>query len=378
MKWVIMVLQTEMSGALKMGVDEGKSWLLDMVQPLISIPSGSEAAAAAAEATELQLPPSALTSPVPVTAISRPASPSMSPRAIPILSVECRHPPFFTPPAAAPDRLSAAASVCFEGLQANDIDDLDRAHVLQLEDTFPANPAAAPAVAVAALTSPPLPSLASDSGPSLPHQSPCESSKIIASAILQSLVDSIVAQSACSLTPSVTAPSFSDIPRPKQRARELTSRPHALLTAFISSQSDPVLKSHLEDIICEAVPVMKHVDGLQGWQDGYMAARGGSLFFADTYKAVKRISDSEVQSATDDVLGGHGCMCLDLMGCSVRKSPAETDKAHFAFVLATSEVHLLHACAALVTCSRRHAGSRAAVVHQRRGAQSSLDGNYQP
>ena len=103
------------------------------------------------------------------------------------------------------------------------------------------------------------------------------------------------------------------------------------LTAFIMSHSDPVLKSHLEDLNNAAVPVMKKHDGVLGWQDRYMAVRRGTLFYADTYKAVKSLADSRAHSAGEEHV-------IDVAGCSVTKCPEETDKAHFAFVVATSQV----------------------------------------
>jgi hypothetical protein len=104
------------------------------------------------------------------------------------------------------------------------------------------------------------------------------------------------------------------------------------LTAFIMSHSDPVLKSHLEDLNNAAVPVMKKHDGVLGWQDRYMAVRRGTLFYADTYKAVKSLADSRARSAGEEHV-------IDVAGCSVTKCPEETDKAHFAFVVATSQVN---------------------------------------
>ena len=104
------------------------------------------------------------------------------------------------------------------------------------------------------------------------------------------------------------------------------------LLAYIMSHSDPVLKSHLEDLNNAAVPVMKKHDGVLGWQDRYMAVRRGTLFYADTYKAVKSLADSRAHSAGDEHV-------IDVAGCSVTKCPEETDKAHFAFVVATSQVN---------------------------------------
>jgi hypothetical protein len=104
------------------------------------------------------------------------------------------------------------------------------------------------------------------------------------------------------------------------------------LLAYIMSHSDPVLKSHLEDLNNAAVPVMKKHDGVLGWQDRYMAVRRGTLFYADTYKAVKSLADSRAHSAGDEHV-------IDVAGCSVTKGPEETDKAHFAFVVATSQVN---------------------------------------
>ena len=105
------------------------------------------------------------------------------------------------------------------------------------------------------------------------------------------------------------------------------------LTAYIMSHSDPVLKSHLEDLNSEAVSVMKKHDDVVGWQDRYMAVRRGALFYADTYKAVVSLAESRAHCQGDE-------HAIDLAGCSVRKSPEECDKSHFAFRLTTPQVNM--------------------------------------
>ena len=103
------------------------------------------------------------------------------------------------------------------------------------------------------------------------------------------------------------------------------------LTAFITSHSDPVLKSHLEDLNSEAVSVMKKHDDVVGWQDRYMAVRRGTLFYAGTYKDALSLVQSRAAAAGDDHV-------IDLRGCSVTKCQAESDKAHFAFRLMAPQV----------------------------------------
>jgi hypothetical protein len=105
------------------------------------------------------------------------------------------------------------------------------------------------------------------------------------------------------------------------------------LIAHIMSHSDPVLKSHLEDLNNAAVPVMKKHDDVLGWQDRYMAVRRGALFYADTYKAVVSLAESRAHCPGDE-------HAIDLAGCSVRKSPEECDKLHFAFRLTTPQVNM--------------------------------------
>jgi hypothetical protein len=104
------------------------------------------------------------------------------------------------------------------------------------------------------------------------------------------------------------------------------------LTGFIMSHSDPVLKSHLEDLNNEAVAVMKKHDDVLGWQVRYMAVRRGTLFYGSTYEAVKTLSDGAKNFSTDYHV-------LNLTGCSVRKCPGKTDPSHFAFVLTTAQVN---------------------------------------
>ena len=106
----------------------------------------------------------------------------------------------------------------------------------------------------------------------------------------------------------------------------------ALMTGFIMSHSDPVLKSHLEDLNNEAVAVMKKHDDVLGWQVRYMAVRRGTLFYGSTYKAVEMLSDGATNSSTDHHV-------INLRGCSVRKCQKESDPSHFAFVLTTAQVN---------------------------------------
>ena len=104
------------------------------------------------------------------------------------------------------------------------------------------------------------------------------------------------------------------------------------MTGFIMSHSDPVLKSHLEDLNNEAVAVMKKHDGVLGWQVRYMAVRRGTLFYGSTYKAVEMLSDGATNPSTDHHV-------INLRGCSVRKCQKESDPSHFAFVLTTAQVN---------------------------------------
>ena len=104
------------------------------------------------------------------------------------------------------------------------------------------------------------------------------------------------------------------------------------LAGFIMSHSDPVLKSHLEDLNNEAVAVMKKHDDVLGWQVRYMAVRRGTLFYGNTYKAVEMLSDGSTKTSTDHHV-------IDLRGCSVRKCQKESDPSHFAFVLTTAQVN---------------------------------------
>ena len=134
------------------------------------------------------------------------------------------------------------------------------------------------------------------------------------------------------------------------------------LASYIESHADPVVKSHLEDLNSEAVPVMKKHDDVVGWQDGYMAVRRGTLVYADTYKDALSRVESRAAAAGDEHV-------IDLRGCSVTKCQAESDKAHFAFRLVSSQVALradkcalalfewlcrccAHACSAASSCSR--------------------------
>jgi hypothetical protein len=111
--------------------------------------------------------------------------------------------------------------------------------------------------------------------------------------------------------------------------KELTD----IMAKLIESHSDPVLKSHLEDLTNAAVPVMKKHDDVLGWQDRFVAVRRGTLFYGNTYKAVKAMSDSPALSLTTD---RH---IIILKGCSVDKCLDETDKSHYAFVLTTAQVY---------------------------------------
>ena len=128
--------------------------------------------------------------------------------------------------------------------------------------------------------------------------------------------------------PSTTCPSPSTA-QPHQRKHITTQHDAQEVASFIQSHTDAVLRSHLEDLLYEAVPVMKKSDDVHGWHDQYMAVRMGSLICGSTFQAVKKLADH----AADD------SQSMQLSGCSVVKCQAETDKAHFAFVLTTAEVH---------------------------------------
>jgi hypothetical protein len=117
--------------------------------------------------------------------------------------------------------------------------------------------------------------------------------------------------------------------RVQHQLQELTD----FMADFIASHSDPVLKSHLEDLTSAAVPVMKKHDDVLGWQDRFVAVRRGTWFYGDSYKAVKAISDGRTLPSTTD---RH---IISLSGCSVDKCPDETDKSHYAFVLTTAQVY---------------------------------------
>jgi hypothetical protein len=117
--------------------------------------------------------------------------------------------------------------------------------------------------------------------------------------------------------------------RMEHQLQELTD----IMTDFIASHSDPVLKSHLEDLTIAAVPVMKKHNDVLGWQDRFVAVRRGTWFYGDSYKAVKAISDGRTLPSTTD---RH---IINLSGCSVDKCPDETDKSHYAFVLTTAQVY---------------------------------------
>ena len=105
------------------------------------------------------------------------------------------------------------------------------------------------------------------------------------------------------------------------------------LAGFIMSHSDPVLKSHLEDLNNEAVAVMKKHDDVLGWQVRYMAVRRGTLFYGDTFKAAKALADGKSPPSSTD---RH---VVSLRGCSVKRSPEESDPSHMAFVLTTAQVN---------------------------------------
>jgi hypothetical protein len=121
--------------------------------------------------------------------------------------------------------------------------------------------------------------------------------------------------------------------RPVQQQVVRIEQQQRALIDYIMSHSDPVLKSHLEDLNNAAVPVSKKHDEVLGWQDRYMAVRRGTLFYADTYKVVKSLADSRAHSAGNEHV-------IELAGCSVTKCPEETDKAHFAFLVTTSQVNM--------------------------------------
>jgi hypothetical protein len=103
------------------------------------------------------------------------------------------------------------------------------------------------------------------------------------------------------------------------------------IAACITSLTDPVFQSHLEDLSTNAIPVMKKRGAGVGWQDCWMAVRGATLFYAKTYKTVMSLVDSVADVASDK-----HAICL--VGCAVTKAQEESDKTHFAFRLVTPQV----------------------------------------
>ncbi len=307
-------------------------------------------------AAELQSPPSPSSLSPPVSITSFPLAFSVTPRVSSTLhahSPRLYYSPYPAHSEAALDLASAAASAAVEGAR----DNADRACVVQRDEIFAASPAAEPVAAEAALTSPhalaPLPLLALDVCPSSPHaahggsssgSSSVSSSAILVSAVVKCLLDDLIAQIATNAAPAhppAAASCETSLPdnlHPTQSFRTFSAEQQMLLTAFVTSQTDPLLKSHLEDINQEAVPVMKKLDGAGGWEDGYMAARSGSLIYGSSYQGVKSLADSMLQPSTHGAVSGCDHLRIDLAGCCVRKCSAETDKAHYAFELVSSEV----------------------------------------
>ena len=143
--------------------------------------------------------------------------------------------------------------------------------------------------------------------------------------VLASSKSEVNAEAVNSAAAQAVRPVLQQVVRIEREQRELI--------AYIMSHSDPVLKSHLEDLNSEAVSVMKKHDDVLGWQDRWMAVRRGTLYYADTYKDALGRVNSRADVAGDD----HE---IDLRGCSVSKCQAESDKAHFAFKLITIQVAL--------------------------------------
>lgn len=120
--------------------------------------------------------------------------------------------------------------------------------------------------------------------------------------------------------------------RPVQR--QVMRLEHELqeLTAFIASQSDPVLKDRVEDLNTAAVPVMKKHDDVLGWQERFMAVRRGGILYGRSYKDVMSLADSTPHHTA------HHRHVINLAGCSAAKCLEETDKHHYALLLTTGEV----------------------------------------
>jgi hypothetical protein len=142
--------------------------------------------------------------------------------------------------------------------------------------------------------------------------------------ILAAKTSEVSAESASTAAAQAVRPVQQQVVRVEHQLQELAG--------FIMSHSDPVLKSHLEDLNNAAVPVSKKHGDVVGWQDRFMAVRRGTLFYAGTYEAVKSLADSRAHSAGDQHV-------IDLAGCSVTKCPEATDKAHFAFSVTTPQVN---------------------------------------
>ena len=105
------------------------------------------------------------------------------------------------------------------------------------------------------------------------------------------------------------------------------------LTAFITSHSDPVLKSHLENLNNAAGPVMKKHRDILGnrWHDRFIAVRNATLFYADTPAAATNLAASHSRAPGDEHV-------IELKGCRVEDCAMETDGSHWAFKLHTPQV----------------------------------------
>ena len=72
---------------------------------------------------------------------------------------------------------------------------------------------------------------------------------------------------------------------------------------------------------------------INSWHERHMAVRGGTLFYANTPGDVLKLAASSSHKPSDPHV-------IELKGCKAEECPEETDGAHWAFTLITSEVML--------------------------------------
>ena len=141
--------------------------------------------------------------------------------------------------------------------------------------------------------------------------------------VLASSKSEVNAETVNTAAAQAVRPVQQQVVRVQHQLQEITD----IMTDFIASHSDPVLKSHINKLTKFAIPVMKKHDDITGWQQRFVAVRGRWLCYGRSYDTALQLANSLPHH---DASHKH---VVNLAGCSVCEAPQHDDSDHCAFTL---------------------------------------------